>query len=172
MTGFDIIVLLIVGVAAVGGFLLWPLITAAVTGRLDAYPQTQQAWVVDGSDGWRTWLSAIWTGGVGMAVIVVLAVAVACNLTFRAGSRAWPVELRLWAGSYSAFLLVSARPTPSIMRYALLALIFAWPFAEVGENSSRRVRAAILATAAVCGVALHLWWLDGWYIYTPDSSYP
>jgi MFS family permease len=159
--------------SSAAGFVLWPLTAALVTGRLDAYPRTQAAWA-DPGVGWESWLVSSWTLGAAMTFLVGVAVATAAWMLLRPDARRWPVELRLWAASYSAFLLASARPTPSIIRYGMLTLIFCFPFAELGWRSSRRVRALIVAAIAVGAVVMHYVWLDGWFILSEERivGYP
>lgn len=147
-------------------FGLWPAIAAVSTGQADAYLATQQAWVLDDS-GWLTWARQL-TGALGapaaadVAVVVLLVAAIVAQ----PAARLWPLELRAWAVAYGAYLLLSARPTPSITRYCLLLLVVWWPFPTLGRRWPRAGQAAALLGVLAVGALLQYAWLEESFLLT------
>lgn len=147
-------------------FGIWPLVAAVVTGQPDAYLVTQAAWVLDDS-GWQTWGAQL-LGGLGanaaadVAVIVLLVAAVVAQ----PAARVWPTELRAWAVTYGAYLLLTTRPTPSITRYCLLLLVVWWPFPTLGRTWRRLGQALLLAAVVTVGALLQYAWLEDNFLLT------
>ena len=75
---------------------------------------------------------------------------------------------------YPLYLLGSTRPTTSIVRYALLAVVPWWPFPEIGRQvTSRRDRVALVALVTLLGIAFQLVWLRWFWLIGPDTlSFP
>lgn len=161
--------LLACGTAA--SFAAWPAICGLVTGRSDAYAQTQRAWL-DGSAGWITWLSPVVTGEDRELLVVALPVlAVLMWLGVRHGARAWGPDLRAWAVVYPLFILAVSRPTTSVFRYLSLTAVSAWPLPDASERvRSPRARAALLAFVVVAGTITQYFWMKWFWVIT-DSTF-
>ncbi|MBY0687502.1 hypothetical protein K5S26_02990 [Microbacterium marinilacus] len=149
------------GLAVVVGF-SWQLIAAVVTGRADAYLETELAWRrgwVPGIEsfvpfeGWvraaelwmRLWGLPEWLGYVALAVLVIGA---AAGLLSRSVRRL-PVEVRLWSASYILYLLAVFFPQSSTFRL-LLPLAPLW-------GAAPRSRAGRSATLVLCLVGQWAW---------------
>ena len=117
-----------------------PAVAAVATHRRDAYFATQSAWYARDA-GWPTWLTGF-VGGSNPALTLV--VAAACGglvvVLLRRPARLWGFELRTWAWAYPLYILGSTKPTTSIFRYALLAVVPWWPFPEIGRQRHRAPR--------------------------------
>jgi hypothetical protein len=163
--------LAVVGVTIAASFLLWPAVVAVVTGRADAYFVTANAWYGQDVHGWPSWLVVLVGGGdVGLAAFIGLAVVVFGLLIARRTTRLWGLELRTWAWAYPVYLLGSTRPTSSIFRYAMLAIVPWWPFPEVGRSvTSTRERVGLAALVAVLGLLSQYLWARWFFVVTPDS---
>ncbi|MBM9461378.1 hypothetical protein JK386_15860 [Nocardioides sp. zg-536] len=148
--------------STVVAFGIWPGIAGLLTGRINAYLLTQEAWL---GSGWNSWAVAA-TRDLGLGYVVAVAVALAAYFVLRPDARLWPSELRTWAASYAAFLVVTVRPVPSITRYTMLAIVFCWPLAELGLRSSRVARIVLVATVVAVGIVVQYEWLRGWWVYS------
>ena len=130
VTRSDVVHILALGaLATVVGF-SWQVIAAAVTGSPSAYLDTELAWRrlwvgdvggfvpfegwVQGATFWFTrWGMSAW---VGVAVLVVLVLAVAALLLSEPHVRRLGVEVRLWSASYLLYLLAVFFPQSSTFR--------------------------------------------------------
>ncbi|MFT4264895.1 MAG: hypothetical protein QM572_16040 [Nocardioides sp.] len=147
-------------------FLVWPLAAAAVTGEIDAYPLTQRAWILDGSHGWSTWLTAlVGLDGVLPVLLVVVAGGLLLFVVLRPQAKLWGSDLRAWALLYVLFLLGSARMTSSIIRYAMVAVVPWWPLPEVASQS-RLARWSVIGWIVVAGTIGQLCWLRFFFVVT------
>ena len=160
-------------VAAAALMLLWPVVAAVVTGRRDAYVATQEAWSNQLSlhDSYLGWL----VGGAdrGATVTAVLGLLVLLLTLVVPAARAWPVELRLWAGVYALYLAITLRPTSSIERYLLLAALPWLPLPALAPaGSGRWVRGLALVAVAAVGIRLQVGWVGHYLIPTADSLLP
>jgi hypothetical protein len=156
--------------AMAASFLLWPVVAAMVTHRRDAYFATQSAWFARNT-GWPTWLK-VFVGGSDLALTLVVAAACAALVVVlvRAPARLWGFELRTWAWAYPLYILGSTRPTTSITRYALLAIVPWWPFPEIGQQvTARRDRLALVALVTLLGIAAQLVWLRWFWVIGPSN---
>ena len=157
-------------VAMGASFLLWPIVAALVTHRPDAYFATQSAWY-ERNTGWPTWLK-VFVGGSDLALMLLVAAVCAALLAIvvRAPARLWGFELRTWAWAYPLYILCSTRPTTSITRYALLAIVPWWPFPEIGQQVTARCdRLALVALVTVLGIASRLVWLRWFWVIGPAN---
>ena len=171
----DAIRLGVVGAVLVACFLIWPAIAGIVTGRADAYFVTANAWYGDDTHGWPSWLVVLVGGGeVGPTVVIGVAVVIFGILIARPVTRLWGLELRTWAWAYPLYLLGSTRPTSSIIRYAMLAIVPWWPFPDVGQHvRSTGQRLALAAFVGVVGLLSQYLWLRWFYVLDPSSlSFP
>jgi hypothetical protein len=158
-----------VAVAALAA-LLWPAIAGLVTGRPDAYLATQQAWAND-ADVRQSYLGWFF-GGVDehVAMQAVTALAVLGLAVVVPAARAWPLELRAWALAYGLYLALTLRPTSSIERYMLLALVPWLPLPALAPPGTRRwVRALVLGVVALVGIRTQVGWV-GHYLIPTDAS--
>lgn len=159
-----------VGTAALFG--LWPAIAALVTGTPNAYLVTLAAWPVNMAAGGVLggWTDEVWqmTALGWVAIVVALAV---IYLGARRGSAVWGLELRSWAVLYPLYLLAATRPSPSILRYFLLAIAPLWPLPDPpGEETSttRRSAWAFLVLLVVVGLVGQFLWTTR--VFTIDVS--
>lgn len=150
--------------------LSWPVIVAAVTGRGDAYLQTELSWRrlwmgdeggfvpfegwFQAADYWlETWsVNPVW----GPVAVFAIAVAAASILVFVPQVRRLGVEVRLWAASYVLYLLAVFLPQSSLFRL-LFPLSPLW--GAVAQPRSVVWRIGVLA-ACLVGQA---WWI--WNVY-------
>lgn len=144
------------GVLAVG---LWPLVAAVATGRLDAYPATVGAWV-DPARPPLGLFGAVLVGHDLLIAVLLLAVAgvVAFGLV-KARGRAWGPDLIAWSAVYLTFVLAVRSFDTSLARYAFLAIVPFWPFADADETMSRREHRIVLAVLVVLGLAAQVVWV-------------
>ncbi|MEH0111007.1 hypothetical protein V6N00_14940 [Tersicoccus sp. MR15.9] len=150
-----VVVLLLAAVGGVSG-LIWPWLTAAVTGVPDAYFRTQSAWRAGAAAdvpfrGVADKL-AEWVGSFALPLVLVGAVVVIV-LSFTPPARRLGPELQAWGGSYLVYLLAVGTLSSSLLRFALLSItlplaLVAWP--------RRRWMQAVLVVALV---ALQAVWL-------------
>lgn len=169
-----------VGLAATAGltaasFLLWPAIAALRTGHANAYFETARAWYPAHDHGWPSWLVVLVNGErPGLAVIAALAVLAMAAVVARRATSLWGPELRWWAAAYALYVLASTRPTTSIVRYAMLAIVPWWPVPEVGRAvTSVRGRLALAVAVACLGLAGQLVWTHWFFVLSPAwRSYP
>ena len=79
-------------------------------------------------------------------------------------------ELRTWAWAYPLYILGSTRPTTSVIRYALLAIVPWWPFPEIGQQvTARRDRLALVALVTLLGIGSQLVWLRWFWVIGPSN---
>ena len=156
---------------------LWPLIAGLVTGRPDAFFATQAAWPANqGSGGlFGSWLGNLVTGTTPIRlVITVCLVAGVLLITLRRSAAVWGLELRVWALAYPLFILATARPTPSILRYGILAIAIFWPIPE--NPATRRDEVArwiVLGVLLLSGLATQFIWVNHVYtIQVTDGNIP
>ena len=147
----------------------WPLVCGLVTGEVDAYARTQEAWLEQG-EVWVTWLSPVVDGR--QATLLVLSVPVVLYLVWlclRRPSRVWGPELRAWVLLYPLYILAVSRPTTAVFRHLSLTTATAWPLPDVSSRA-RTARARLgLAAVVVCfGLALQYVFIDLLWVTTPD----
>lgn len=158
---------------AAASFGFWPLVVGMRTGVLDAYFQTQDAWLhASGSKTWQSWLQQAIHLRTSMAVVVTVGVLVAClGLVVQRGARAWGCELRAWTVAYPLYILGTARPTTSMFRYLLLTVTPFWPVPTVSERAqSPWSRAALVTVVVVVGLTLQVFWINAYFVIWPGRS--
>lgn len=155
--------------AAVCG-LAWPVITALVTGRTDAYLQTELAWrrswlgdhggfvPFDGSVRaaamwFELWGLPVWLGPVALVAVVVGA---ALMLVVDRRVRRLGVPIRLWAASYLLYLVAVFFPQSSTFRL-LVPLSPLWGAAAVARSLWWRL------TVLLLGAGAQWWWIYNMY---------
>ncbi len=139
---------------------IWPLIAWATTGSRDAFFQTQAAWPVN-SNGLGGWLGdVIHVTPIGLLAIAVVGFLALVNARPRA--HLWGRELQLWSIAYPVFLIVASRPSPSAIRYFMLAVAPLWPFPGLSLRRTRGSRAAAIALL----IALIATGLGAQYLWT------
>jgi hypothetical protein len=88
------------------------------------------------------------------------------------GARAWGLPLRLWAGTYPVYLLAVTAPTPSILRYLMLAAAPLWPLpAPIGRvvsATSRTMQRMLLVGLVGLGLLGQWWWTT--HVFTVATS--
>ena len=111
-------------------------------------------------------------GGSDLALTLLVAAGCAALVVVlvRAPARLWGVELRTWAWAYPLYILGSTRPTTSVIRYALLAIVPWWPFPEIGQQvTARRDRLALAALVTLLGIGSQLVWLRWFWVIGPAN---
>jgi hypothetical protein len=160
--------------------LAWPAIAWVVTGSLTAYTDTELAWrsayighghlvpFAPWFQGLQWWASnglrlpgSVWWGGIGVAVLIVLAV---LGL-FSRPARRLGVDLRLWLASYAIYLFAVFFPQSSTFRLLIPLFPAAGAFA-VPTSRVYRVLLVLLSIAAQVGWVSIAWRVDG-YDWTP-----
>ena len=156
---------------AVAAFGLWPLVAGLVTGEPNAYFATQRAWILDDAAGWPSWVVSVSRPGArALGVFGLLVFAFAVYAVVRRSGRVWGTELRLWSVLYLGYLVASTRPTTSILRYAMIAAVPAWPFTSPPESApSTRRRVLTLSAIVLLGTALQWVWLRWFFIPHPGN---
>jgi len=150
----------------------WLLVAGLVTGRLDAYTETELAWRsayigygplvpftpwIEGANWW-------FPGGRGVALLVISLIAFGV-LLFGPWGRRIGLDLRLWSLAYALYLLAVFFPQSSTWR--LLMPLF--PLLGVLALPRSRVYRVALVLLFVAGQWLWIdwcWWVDG-YDWTP-----
>jgi hypothetical protein len=91
----------------------------------------------------------------GFIVLVTLGIAL------RPGARAWGPELRTWAISYPAFLILTTVPGSSAIRWLVLAFPLIWPFPEEATSTSeRRFRVMFIGVLVLVGLVMQWVWVS------------
>lgn len=163
------------GVAvATASFLgLWPLLADLMSGHRNTYLDTLAAWPVNVNSkgvfgGWFGSMTALTTAGVA-ALFTILFVAL---LAMRKAGRLWGTELRTWLFVYPLYLFAATRPSPSIIRYLMLAIAPMWPFVETSTAAvfGQRTRSlSVGLLAAVLSMELFVGYLWTTHVYTFPS---
>jgi hypothetical protein len=154
--------------AAAVGSALWPAVAGAVTGEWDAFFATQRAWTST-FPGEPTWLLQVVHHPASRAAVVSLAVCVVTvALVVRRSAAHWGTDLRAWVLFYGGFLLVTAAPVASSLRYAILAVVPWWPLTDETREWGRGKRIAVAASVVVLGVLAQVAWCRLCYVITPD----
>lgn len=145
---------------------LWPLIAAVGTGQRDAFTATQSAWPANqnGHGLWANWvLTAVSARSAGLAAAVVVVLAGVGFVVSRPGARKWGLELGTWSLAYPLYLLFATRPTPSFVRYFMLAVGPLWPLPACASpqetKAQRTARWCFLIAIAVLGVIGQYFWV-------------
>lgn len=160
-------------VAAVVSGLAWPVVSAAVTGRPDAYLATQAAWrarpdvvpVVPWLDVAR-WL----VGGWGPLVLVVVLAAFVVLLMCPPARRLGP-ELRAWPAAYLGYLVGVVEPGTSLGRFVLLAFPLGAVTAGMVRAPAGRRRTWVVVVVVVMAL-LQVGWMWALWRLTPPSGWP
>jgi hypothetical protein len=149
---------------------LWPLVCALRTGQPDGFLATQRAWI-SVYPGEGTWLLTILhspTSRASLTAVTALAVGIAIVAT--RGARAWGPELRWWVPIYGVYLLGTASPVASSIRYAMLAVVPWWPFTGQGEAVSHSRKVVSVGFAVAFGVVCQVAWVRYFYVLGPDRA--
>ncbi|QLD10569.1 hypothetical protein [Microbacterium oleivorans] len=166
----EIVHIIVNGLLAAVCGLAWPVITALVTGRTDAYLQTELAWrrswlgdhggfvPFDGSVRaaamwFELWGLPVWLGPVALVAVVVGA---ALMLVVDRRVRRLGVPIRLWAASYLLYLVAVFFPQSSTFRL-LVPLSPLWGAAAVARSLWWRL------TVLLLGAGAQWWWIYNMY---------
>ena len=155
-------------------FVFWPIVAGIATGERDAYRLTQSAWIYGGGS-WATWLTSGLTSNDGLLVtgVGLAAITLVGWMVLRPEANLWPREARLWSFTYTLFILAVTRPTPSVLRYLMLAVLPFWPLPELSERcrtTSSRL-ALVVPTLALC-VLSQWWWTSTIWVPHGDATNP
>jgi hypothetical protein len=154
---------------------LWPLIASLVTGRGDAFISSRRAFSSQTTHGWPSWIVLLLGGReFAFTLFVALGIALFVAVVARPETRLWGQELRTWSWVYALYLLASTRPTSSITRYAMLAVVPWWPFPDIGTVvRGRRNRVGLALVVASVGVVSQYFWVRWFFIIsTHNLHYP
>ena len=150
----------------------WLLVAGLVTGRLDAYTETELAWRsayigygplvpftpwIEGANWW-------FPGGLGVALLVISVIALGVLLLGPWGRRLG-VDLRLWSLAYALYLLAVFFPQSSTWRL-LMPLFPLLGVLALPRSTVWRVGIVLLAVAGQWLWIDWCWWVDG-YDWTP-----
>src|SRR3954452_15701611 len=157
-------------VVAGASFGLWPLAFAVYTGEPGAFLETQDAWISTNAAE-RSWLGSILHHPSGTASLLALtALAVALAIVCRPGARAWGSDLRLWVPIYAVYLLATASPVASAVRYSLLTVVPWWPVTESGPTMTRSRKVIVAGFAVAFGILCQVAWVRYFYVLGPDQA--
>jgi hypothetical protein len=159
--------ILLCGIAIAAASLLWPAITAVVTGRADAYWSTQKAWITVAGNNTDSWLVSLLRQPA-QVTVVVGALAVLAYVCLRA--RSWPLVLRVWPVPYAVFILAVTPATASVLRFSLLLGAPWWPAPEWSRRLYSPVgRWFVVVGVFALGLLLQWWWLERYFVIDPGS---
>jgi len=158
---------------SIASFGLWPVIAWLGTGDPSAFGVSQQAWILDGSTGWPTWLALLVSlSSPALVVVVCVGLAVLGLVLLRRSAALYGPQLRWWAGLYPLYVLAATRPTSSIVRYAMFAIVPWWPFPEVDRQSfSRRAQVGLVLMVGAVGIFTQYWWLRWFFILSQHGPF-
>jgi hypothetical protein len=152
---------------------VWPTVTSAITGKVKTTgtKRSISSAVVTGRFGWFTnsYEHIGWIGVVGLALLVILLVALALSPL----TRTWGVEVRTWLAIYPVYLLFVVGVTTGVLRYLLLA--FPLAMLTVGSpppGTLPRKRAALVVVVSVIGLALQIPWVSHALVVTQLAGKP
>ena len=148
---------------------LWPLIAAAATGDLLAYPRTMAAWKVYTKNvPLGSWLTReMRDRGTVLGILLCLALPLLLLVVVRRpGARAWGPEVRTWAWAYPAYLFAATAPGPSIVRYLLLAFPLMWPVPDrdISPTAASIRRRLVLPVVVILGLLLQWYWISNYVV--------
>jgi len=153
---------------------LWPAITSAVTSQVKTVGADRgrvSNAVASGRFGWFTnaYEHIGWIGVTGLALLVVLFVALALSPL----ARTWGVEVRTWFAIYPIYLLFVAGVHTGVFRYLMLA--FPLALLMVGSpvpGSVPRKRGALVLTVCLLSLLLQIPWVSSALVVTPLAGKP
>lgn len=162
----DTVAILVAGPGIAGAGLAWPVVASAVTGRPDAYLETELSWWV-GFVGrqhfapltpWFT-MASTWLGPLGVVLVVVVLVG-AVWLWTRRGVRALGVDVVSFTAAYALYLVAVFLPQQSLPR--LLMPTAPLLGADVFTGTRRRTAAWLVVGVCLQSVAIVLLWFLGY----------
>lgn len=153
---------------------LWSTITNAITSGVKATGADRgnvSSALVAGRFGWFTnaYEHIGWIGVVGVALLVVLFLALALSPL----TRTWGVEVRTWFAVYPIYLLFVAGVHAGVLRYLLLAFpLGLLMIGSPGPGTVLRKRAAVVATVCAVSLALQIPWVTHALVVTQLAGKP
>jgi hypothetical protein len=151
-------------------FGLWPLLCALRTGEVDGFLTTQSAWI-RAYPGGGTWLLTLLHDPTGRAAMVAIgAMVIGAAIVARPAARAWGSDLRWWVPLYGGYLLATASPVASSVRYAMLAVVPWWPSTDQGPAMTRTRKLVTVGFVVAFGVLCQVAWVRYFYVLGPDSA--
>jgi len=153
---------------------LWSTITNAITSGVKATGADRGSVsnaVAGGRLGWFTnaYEHIGWIGVVGLALLVILFVALALSPL----ARTWGIELRTWFAIYPIFLLFVAGVHAGVLRYLLLAFPLALlMIGSPAPGTVPRKRAALVVTVCAISLALQIPWVSHALVVTELAGKP
>jgi hypothetical protein len=164
----------VLAVVATASVSLWSTITSALNSEATdtgANRGNVSDAVAVGRFGWFTnsYEHIGWIGVIGLALLVVLLVALALSPL----TRTWGLEVRTWFAIYPIFLLFVAGVHTGMFRYLLLA--FPVPLLLVASprpDTIPRRRAALVVIVSVIGLALQIPWVTHALVVTQLAGKP
>ncbi len=162
----DAVAIVVAGLGIAAAGLAWPVVASAVTGRPDAYLETELSWWV-GFVGrqhfapltpWFT-MASTWLGPLGVVLVVVV---LAGGLWFwtRRGVRALGVDVESFTAAYALYLVAVFLPQQSLPR--LLMPTAPLLGADVFAGTRRRTVAWLVVGVCLQPVAIVLLWFLGY----------
>ena len=164
----------LLAVVATASVSLWSTITSALNSeatQTGANRGNVSDAVAVGRFGWFTnaYEHIGWIGVIGLALLVVLLVALALSPL----TRTWGLEVRTWFAIYPIFLLFVAGVHTGMFRYLLLA--FPLPLLLVASprpDTIPRRRAAVVVIVSMMGLALQIPWVTHALVVTQLAGKP
>ena len=147
---------------------LWPVIAAVVTGRPNAYVETQRAWFSEVTTIPVIRFIARNAPSMGSELVAwVVAVVWMLLLVWLVTLRQPNPLLRKWSAIYVIYLLAVTDWNWSNVRYFLLALPVLWPLTRPDSGTPRQ-RVMVAAVLAFVGVASQWWYIRYCITITPE----
>ncbi|MBC7560188.1 MAG: hypothetical protein H7270_12735 [Dermatophilaceae bacterium] len=165
--------LAVLTVVSAASVTLWSSITSVITSGVDTGASRGSFTTAVGAArfGWFTnaYEHISWIGVVGLGVLAVLLVMLACSPL----TRTWGLEVRTWFSIYPIFLLFTAGVHTGMLRYLLLA--FPLALLMIGSPDPAvipRRRAILVMTVCAISLALQIPWVAHALVVTPLAGKP
>lgn len=165
--------LAVLTVVSAASVTLWSSITSVITSGVDTGASRGSFTTAVGAArfGWFTnaYEHISWIGVVGLGVLAVLLVVLACSPL----TRTWGPEVRTWFSIYPIFLLFTAGVHTGMLRYLLLA--FPLALLMIGSPDPAvipRRRAILVMTVCAISLALQIPWVAHALVVTPLAGKP
>ena len=165
--------LAVLTVVSAASVTLWSSITSVITSGVDTGASRGSFTTAVGAArfGWFTnaYEHISWIGVVGLGVLAVLLVVLACSPL----TRTWGLEVRTWFSIYPIFLLFTAGVHTGMLRYLLLA--FPLALLMIGSPDPAvipRRRAILVMTVCAISLALQIPWVAHALVVTPLAGKP
>lgn len=153
---------------------IWGKIIAHMTGNPNGYAETMASWKFSTDLKVGQWWTFMYRHyGIGGQVAAVLIVIAFSWWMLSKHSWRWGPEIWGWMGAYTAYMVLVINPSPSRIRYAILAFPFALVLAWVMRSKFlERWRWHLLALVVLAGAVQMWWYTDRFFIIHSFNAKP